>query len=125
MTRAQPSSLNAAADTLVTTPKAAQFDNLDESASSGGKTLRSTRRTGGPKPVVSGRRGSAEQAALYFFVVAPFVALVAAIPVIWGWGLTWRDVVIFAAFYVVSGFGITMGYHRYVHPRLVQGEPAG
>jgi stearoyl-CoA desaturase (delta-9 desaturase) len=111
MTRAQPSALDSAADVLVTTPKAAQFDGMDEGSSPGTLRTRAKQRSG-PKPVVTGRRGSAEQAALYFFVGAPFVALVAAIPVLWGWGLTWPDLVIFLAFYVVSGFGITMGYHR-------------
>jgi stearoyl-CoA desaturase (delta-9 desaturase) len=47
------------------------------------------------------------------FVGVPMLALVAAIPVAWGWGLGWHDIVIAAVFYWVSGFGITVGYHRY------------
>src|SRR5262249_25560086 len=47
------------------------------------------------------------------FVFVPMLALIAAIPVAWGWGLNWRDVVIGAIFYWVSGLGITVGYHRY------------
>ena len=43
----------------------------------------------------------------------PLVALVAAIPLLWGWGLGWHDVLIALAFYWVSGLGITVGYHRY------------
>ena len=43
----------------------------------------------------------------------PLVALIAAIPLMWGWGLGWHDVVIALAFYWVSGLGITVGYHRY------------
>ena len=43
----------------------------------------------------------------------PRLALVAAIPFAWGWGLGWHDVVIAAVFYWVSGLGITVGYHRY------------
>ena len=47
------------------------------------------------------------------FVAVPFLALVAAIPVAWGWGLGWHDIVIAVAFYLVSGLGISMGLHRY------------
>src|SRR5512146_1144074 len=47
------------------------------------------------------------------FVGVPMLAIVAAIPVAWGWGLGWRDVVIAVAFYLFSGLGISMGFHRY------------
>jgi len=47
------------------------------------------------------------------FVAVPLVALVAAIPLMWGWGLGWHDVVIALVFYWVSGLGITVGFHRY------------
>ena len=47
------------------------------------------------------------------FVAVPLVALVAAIPLLWGWGLGWHDVVIALVFYWVSGLGVTVGYHRY------------
>ena len=48
------------------------------------------------------------------FVAIPLVALIAAIPLMWGWGLLgWHDVVIALVFYWVSGLGVTVGYHRY------------
>jgi stearoyl-CoA desaturase (Delta-9 desaturase) len=47
------------------------------------------------------------------FVGIPMVALVAAIPFAWGWGLGWHDVVIAIVFYFISGWGVTVGYHRY------------
>lgn len=54
-----------------------------------------------------------EQAALGVFIVIPFLALLAAVPVAWGWGLGWRDLVLAFAFYAISGHGITVGFHRY------------
>jgi stearoyl-CoA desaturase (Delta-9 desaturase) len=66
-----------------------------------------------PKPVVEGTKQRGEQFALYAFVVIPFLAVLAAVPVAWGWGLGWTDVALFAAFYVISGLGITVGYHRH------------
>ncbi|GLW08750.1 stearoyl-CoA desaturase [Microtetraspora sp. NBRC 13810] len=52
--------------------------------------------------------------ALWVFVLVPFAALAAAVPVAWGWGLSWADVVIAAIAYVVTGLGITVGFHRYL-----------
>ncbi|NHC45926.1 acyl-CoA desaturase [Motilibacter sp. K478] len=54
-----------------------------------------------------------EQIALALFIAIPFVAIVAAVPVAWGWGLGWSDVVIALVMYFISGFGITGGFHRY------------
>jgi stearoyl-CoA desaturase (delta-9 desaturase) len=56
---------------------------------------------------------SAQRFLVGLFVAIPLVALVAAIPLLWGWGLGWHDVVIALVFYWVSGLGITVGYHRY------------
>ena len=47
------------------------------------------------------------------FVVVPLLALAAAVPLAWGWGLGWHDVVIALVFYVVAGMGISMGFHRH------------
>jgi stearoyl-CoA desaturase (delta-9 desaturase) len=52
--------------------------------------------------------------ALWAFVVIPFVAIVAAVPVAWGWGLSWLDVVLGLVMYVIGGFGIGVGFHRYL-----------
>ena len=69
--------------------------------------------TPGPKPMMEGTKKRGEQTALYIFVIVPFLAVLAAIPIAWGWGLGWTDVVLFAAFYVLTGLGITVGFHRY------------
>jgi stearoyl-CoA desaturase (delta-9 desaturase) len=47
------------------------------------------------------------------FVILPLLALVAAVPFAWGWGLSWVDIGLAAGFYVVSALGVTVGYHRY------------
>jgi stearoyl-CoA desaturase (delta-9 desaturase) len=48
------------------------------------------------------------------FVAVPLLALIAAIPLAWGWGfLGWHDVVIALVFYYLTGLGITVGFHRY------------
>ncbi|WP_019814289.1 acyl-CoA desaturase [Saccharomonospora saliphila] len=77
---------------------------LDDSAA------KSTR---GPKPILDGKRGPGVQLSVYFGVIAPLVALAAAVPFAWGWGLTWVDVGLFVLFYAISGLGITVAFHRY------------
>ncbi len=64
-------------------------------------------------PILNGRRGMAAQVAVYAFVILPLFAIVLAVPFAWGWGLGWTDVAIAAVFYVISGLGITVGFHRY------------
>jgi stearoyl-CoA desaturase (delta-9 desaturase) len=54
-----------------------------------------------------------EQVALFGFIAVPFAALVAAVPVAWGRGLSWPDIAISLVMYVVSGLGITVGFHRF------------
>jgi stearoyl-CoA desaturase (Delta-9 desaturase) len=54
-----------------------------------------------------------QQTLVGVFVFVPMLALLAAIPFAWGWGLNWHDLVIGAVFYWASGLGITIGFHRY------------
>ena len=65
------------------------------------------------KPILDGERGTVAQISVYAFVILPLLAMIAAVPFAWGWGLGWTDVAIFAVFYVISGLGITVGFHRY------------
>jgi stearoyl-CoA desaturase (delta-9 desaturase) len=53
-----------------------------------------------------------EQLALGIFIVVPFLAVVAAVPIAWGGWLGWSDVVIAFVMYAISGHGITIGFHR-------------
>jgi stearoyl-CoA desaturase (Delta-9 desaturase) len=44
--------------------------------------------------------------------------------VAWGWGLGWTDVALFLAFYIPSGLGITVGYHRlFTHSSFKANRP--
>ncbi|MFD8326164.1 acyl-CoA desaturase [Streptomyces lydicus] len=66
--------------------------------------------SGPPRPPSGGRR-------LYvtitgIIVVAPFVGLAVAIPLLWGSVVHLTDLVLLAVFYVVSGLGVTVGFHR-------------
>jgi fatty-acid desaturase len=63
------------------------------------------------------RKSWTQQISLTIFLVVPFVAIIAAIPAAWGWGLTWRDAVIGVVMYVATGLGITVGFHRYLTHR--------
>jgi stearoyl-CoA desaturase (Delta-9 desaturase) len=67
----------------------------------------------GTAPLTDGRKSDTEQALVIAFMVLPLLALAAAVPLAWGWGLTWLDVGLASAFYVLSGLGITVGFHRY------------
>ncbi|HEY6597459.1 MAG TPA: acyl-CoA desaturase [Asanoa sp.] len=70
--------------------------------------------TSGPKPLTEGKQSLPILIALWYFVLVPFLAVLAAIPIaaIAGW-LSWTDVAIGLVFYLVSGLGITVGFHRY------------
>jgi stearoyl-CoA desaturase (delta-9 desaturase) len=65
------------------------------------------------KPMTEGTKRRGEQFALYLFVIVPFLALFAAVPIVWGRGIGWTDVVLAVFFYYLSGMGVTVGYHRY------------
>ncbi|WP_432992635.1 acyl-CoA desaturase [Dactylosporangium sp. CA-233914] len=65
------------------------------------------------KPLIGRKRPIPAHVAVYAFVIIPFLALLAAVPIAWGWGLAWLDVILAAAFYTVTCLGATVGFHRY------------
>lgn len=71
----------------------------------------------GPEATTPDRKTWTEQILLTVFLVLPFIALVAAVPLAWGWGMSWHDVVIATVFYYISGLGVTVGFHRYLTHR--------
>jgi stearoyl-CoA desaturase (delta-9 desaturase) len=59
-------------------------------------------------------RSNMERLLVGIFTGVPMLALLAAIPVAWVWGLlNWQTIVIGIVFYLFSGLGIAMGFHRY------------
>jgi stearoyl-CoA desaturase (delta-9 desaturase) len=60
------------------------------------------------------RQSLGERVTLAVFIAVPFLAMLAAVPVaaIYGW-ISWLDVALAVVMYVISGHGITVGFHRY------------
>ena len=84
-------------------------------ATSSAKTAPTTTRTPlDQTPAVAPEtKRDGEQVALALFIGIPFLALLAAVPVAWGWGLGWHDIVIALVMYAIAGHGITVGFHRH------------
>jgi len=54
-------------------------------------------------------------------VFGPFVVLAAVVPLAWRTDLlNWSDIAVFALMYVVSGLGVTVGFHRLLTHRAFQ-----
>src|SRR6516225_2859552 len=103
-------------DTVRVTEAAVAGQTKPPTASSPGVTIGGGTRTRSraPRPDIEDEPTSSAQRFLVgLFVAVPLVALIAAIPLLWGWGLGWHDVVIALVFNWVSGLGITVSYHRY------------
>ena len=62
----------------------------------------------GSPPVVH----AAQKLVTVAIVAGPAVALAIVVPWLWGRAVTLTDVVIGLVFYVITGFGITVGFHR-------------
>jgi stearoyl-CoA desaturase (Delta-9 desaturase) len=68
----------------------------------------------GRAALVEGRKPVVAIVAMWVFVLVPFAALAAAIPALWGWGISWADAAIAVTMYVLTGLGVTVGFHRYL-----------
>jgi stearoyl-CoA desaturase (delta-9 desaturase) len=66
-----------------------------------------------PKPIFGEPASRAEIITIRAFLIIPFIALLAAVPLMWGWGVSWVDLTVAAVFYTVSTLGVTVGFHRY------------
>lgn len=65
---------------------------------------------GGEWPAVGVHRS--QKLVTVAIVVGPFVALAVVVGWLWGHSLNLGDAILALAFYLVSGFGITVGFHR-------------
>ncbi|MFD3314293.1 acyl-CoA desaturase [Streptomyces sp. NPDC058656] len=59
------------------------------------------------------KKRSIEQITLLLFITVPFLAVLAAVPLAWGWGVSWLDLGLLVFFYYLGCHGITIGFHRY------------
>ncbi|RBY89608.1 acyl-CoA desaturase [Blastococcus sp. TF02A-30] len=66
-----------------------------------------------PASAIGRRKSSLEIVTLFVIVAVPFLALVAVVPAVWGWGLSWLDVGLAVGFYYLTLLGVTVGYHRH------------
>jgi stearoyl-CoA desaturase (delta-9 desaturase) len=67
----------------------------------------------GAQPIIAGQKSSTETFLVKLFAIIPAVALVAAVPIAWGWGLGWTDIALAVFFYFFTCLGVTVGFHRY------------
>jgi stearoyl-CoA desaturase (delta-9 desaturase) len=57
-------------------------------------------------------------------VLLPFVVVAIAVPLLWGDLIGWSDVTVFVLMYLISGYGITVGFHRMLTHRAFQTHKA-
>jgi stearoyl-CoA desaturase (delta-9 desaturase) len=72
-----------------------------------------TQPTAGTAPLFGPERGLVAHVMVYLFVIVPVLAIIATVPVVWGWGLDWVNVIMAAAWYTITCLGVTVGFHRY------------
>jgi stearoyl-CoA desaturase (delta-9 desaturase) len=57
-------------------------------------------------------------------VAVPFLVVALAVPLLWGEWIGVSDVIVFAVMYALSGFGVTVGFHRMLTHRAFATHPA-
>ncbi|GAA3872902.1 acyl-CoA desaturase [Saccharothrix violaceirubra] len=66
-----------------------------------------------PQPLLAGEKSATEMFLVKLFAVIPALALAAAVPLAWGWGLGWVDIGLAVFFYTLTCLGVTVGFHRH------------
>ena len=79
---------------------------------------------GSVPPVQSRGQRAVQLTAIGVIVVGPFIGLVAAVYLLWGHGIGLAHVLLGAFFYLLTGFGVTVGFHRCFTHRSFTGRPA-
>lgn len=57
------------------------------------------------------------------FTVGPLIGVIAAVIFLWGWGITALDFWLFLGFYLFTGLGVTVGFHRLFTHRSFETSP--
>jgi stearoyl-CoA desaturase (Delta-9 desaturase) len=68
--------------------------------------------------------GRVQIAVTLAIVAGPFAGLAAAVWLAWGHGVGLTDIVLAVAFYVITGLGVTVGFHRLLTHRAFTAGPA-
>jgi stearoyl-CoA desaturase (Delta-9 desaturase) len=79
---------------------------------------------GSVPPVQSPGQRAVQLTAIGVIVVGPFIGLVAAVYLLWGHGIGLAHVLLGAFFYLLTGFGVTVGFHRCFTHRSFTARPA-
>lgn len=78
----------------------------------------------GRPPVPAETQSTSARVVVGLFVAVPLLAVALAVPFAWGWGLSWLDLALAVAFYVVAAHGITIGFHRaFTHRSFTPNRP--
>ncbi|WP_018502078.1 acyl-CoA desaturase [Parafrankia discariae] len=105
--------------TATDTVKATETRHQDSSAAGGDQPVADAGGAASPRAEPhttaprSMSRARGEQLVLVATILFPFVALVAAVPLLWDHWISWRDVILAAVMYAITGHGVTVGFHRY------------
>ena len=67
---------------------------------------------------------SVQLAVTGLIVAGPFAGLIAAVWLLWGHGVGFADIGLAVFFYVLTGFGVTVGFHRCLTHRSFTARPA-
>jgi stearoyl-CoA desaturase (delta-9 desaturase) len=73
-----------------------------------------------PEP---GRASLVQLSVTLLLVTLPLAGLVVGVVTLWGHGVSARDLALAAAFYLLSGFGVTVGFHRLLTHRSFVAVP--
>jgi len=83
-----------------------------EAAFSPAQPVETAHQTPRASDYIPGRISAMVKAANLIAIIVPFLGLVTAIVLLWGWGFSWVHLGLMVGMYIVTAFGITIGYHR-------------
>lgn len=67
-----------------------------------------------PKPLIEATQSTGSLVVLWIFLLVPIAALIAAVPLVWGRGLSGLDATMAVIGYVIAMAGATVGFHRHL-----------